>query len=80
MTQNYRGNGNGPEPPQIDEVIRVIQDKITKNKSTVVFFGLLAIIGMWLFSCVYTVGVEEMGVVQRFGKRSEEHTSELQSH
>ena len=72
------GNGSGrkgPTPPDIDEIIRNIQDKIKKfmpgsaqggNKP--ILFGLLVLVIVWALSGLYRVLPDEQGVVLRFGK------------
>ena len=69
------GSGRGPIPPNIDELIRDIQEKIKKflpggastgNKP--IFFGLIALIIIWAFTGLYRVLPDEQGVVLRFGK------------
>ena len=61
-----RGNGSG-EPPSIEEVIKKIQDRL-KGRFPVLWIALVIILGAWMLTCVFTVGVNEVGVVQRFGK------------
>jgi len=69
------GSGRGPTPPNIDELIRDIQEKIKKflpggastgNKP--IFFGLIALIIIWALTGLYRVLPDEQGVVLRFGK------------
>jgi membrane protease subunit HflK len=69
------GSGKGPRPPDIDELIKNIQDKIkrflpggsaTGNKP--IFFGLVILIIVWALSGLYRVLPDEQGVVLRFGK------------
>jgi len=73
------GNGSGrrPTPPDIDEIIRKIQDTIKKflpgrsksndnNKAIILGLVILAII--WAASGLYRVSPDEQGVVLRFGK------------
>ena len=74
-----RGNGpgRGPIPPDIDAIIRKIQDTIKKflpggsksggnNKAIILGLVILAII--WAASGLYRVSPDEQGVVLRFGK------------
>ena len=65
----------GPTPPDIDAIIRDIQNKINKflpggSKSGGKPIGLILIILLfvWLASGLYRVGPDEQGVVLRFGK------------
>ena len=69
------GSGKGPRPPDIDAIIRDIQNKINKflpggSKSGGKPIGLILIILLfvWLASGLYRVGPDEQGVVLRFGK------------
>ena len=69
------GSGKGPTPPNIDAIIRDIQNKINKflpggSKSGGKPIGLILIIlvFVWLASGLYRVGPDEQGVVLRFGK------------
>ncbi len=69
------GSGRGPTPPDIDKLIRNIQEKIknflpggasTGNKP--IFFGLIVLIIIWALTGLYRVLPDEQGVVLRFGK------------
>jgi len=69
------GSGRGPTPPDIDKLIRNIQEKIKKflpggastgNKP--IFFGLIVLIIIWALTGLYRVLPDEQGVVLRFGK------------
>ena len=69
------GSGRGPVPPNIDEIIRNIQEKIKKflpggiaggNKP--LLFGLIIIAIIWALSGLYRVLPDEQGIVLRFGK------------
>ena len=69
------GSGRGPTPPNIDKLIRDIQEKIKKflpggastgNKP--IFFGLIVLIIIWALTGLYRVLPDEQGVVLRFGK------------
>ena len=72
------GNGSGrkgPTPPDIDEIIRNIQDKINKFMSggaakggKPIIFGLIILLVIWSLSGLYRVLPDEQGVVLRFGK------------
>jgi membrane protease subunit HflK len=72
---NGNGSGRGPTPPDIDALIRGIQEKIKKflpggSSSGGKPIGLILIIiaFVWLASGLYRVGPDEQGVVLRFGK------------
>ena len=71
------GNGSGsgrPIPPNIDEVIKKIQDLIKKfipgntSGGKPLILGLVILIALWAFSGLYRVLPDEQGVVLRFGK------------
>ena len=69
------GSGRGPVPPNIDEIIRNIQEKIKRflpsgstggNKP--LLFGLIIVAIIWALSGLYRVLPDEQGIVLRFGK------------
>ena len=71
------GNGSGSrrEPPNIDELIRNIQNKINKfmpgGKSgggKPIVLGLIILLVIWVLSGLYRVLPDEQGVVLRFGQ------------
>jgi membrane protease subunit HflK len=69
------GSGKGPTPPDIDAIIRDIQNKInkflpggSKSGGKPIVLGLIIIGFIWLASGLYRVGPDEQGVVLRFGK------------
>ena len=55
----------GPTPPQMDEVVKNLK-KIKLPGGPLVFVLLLVILG--IYTSVYKIDTEEVGVVQRFGK------------
>tara|TARA_Y100000034_G_scaffold49867_1_gene61576 strand:- start:831 stop:1937 length:1107 start_codon:yes stop_codon:yes gene_type:complete len=72
--KNGSGRG-GQKPPNIDEVIKKIQDLISKlipsgkaGGSKPIILGLVVLIAIWAFSGLYRVLPDEQGVVLRFGK------------
>jgi membrane protease subunit HflK len=69
------GSGRGPTPPDIDAIIKDIQNKINRflpggSKSGGKPIGLILIVLLfvWLASGLYRVLPDEQGVVLRFGK------------
>jgi len=71
------GNGGfrrGPTPPDIDEIVRKIQNTINrfmgggKGGSKPIIFGLIVLAIVWALSGLYRVLPDEQGVVLRFGK------------
>jgi len=71
------GNGGfrrGPTPPDIDEVIKKIQNTINrffgsgKGGTKTLLFGLIILVVIWALSGLYRVLPDEQGVVLRFGK------------
>ena len=72
--RNGSGRG-GQKPPNIDEVIKKIQDLISKlipggkaSGSKPIILVLVVLIAIWAFSGLYRVLPDEQGVVLRFGK------------
>ena len=71
------GNGGfrrGPTPPNLDEVIKKLQDTINKftgggkGGSKPIVLGITILIVLWALSGLYRVLPDEQGVVLRFGK------------
>ena len=69
------GSGRGPTPPDVDKIIREIQEKIKKflpggsssgGKQAILVLIILGLV--WLASGLYRVLPDEQGVVLRFGK------------
>ena len=72
--RNGSGRG-GQRPPNIDEVVKKIQDLIKKfipggksGSSRPIILGLILLIVIWAASGLYRVLPDEQGVVLRFGK------------
>ena len=57
--------GRRPTPPQVDDVIKNIK-KIKIPGGPIIF--LLLIVALGIYSSVYVVDTDEVGVVQRFGR------------
>ena len=69
------GSGRGPTPPDIDAIIKDIQNKInkflpggSKSGGKPIVLILIILLFVWLASGLYRVGPDEQGVVLRFGK------------
>ena len=69
------GSGRGPRPPDIDEIIRSIQNTIkrflpggSKSGGKTIILGLIILGFIWAASGLYRVLPDEQGVVLRFGK------------
>ena len=76
------GNGNGdggfrggPRPPDVEELIRKVQEKIKKflpggsaSGGRPIILGLVVLAVIWVASGLYRVLPDEQGVVLRFGK------------
>ena len=72
---NGNGSGRGPIPPDIDKIIREIQNKIknflpggSASGSKPIGLILLILVFVWIASGLYRVLPDEQGVVIRFGK------------
>jgi membrane protease subunit HflK len=72
---NGNGSGRGPTPPDIDKIIRELQNKIknflpggSASRGKPVGLILLILVFVWLASGLYRVLPDEQGVVIRFGK------------
>jgi membrane protease subunit HflK len=69
-----RGQGGGPTPPDLEEILRQGQERLRRILpggsvgGTGLVLVLLAIIGLWFASGIYRVQPDEQGVVLRFGK------------
>lgn len=63
-TYGSGGGGNGEEPPPLDDII----DQFKKFKMPGGFLIILLLVIVFGSSVVHTIGANELGVVQRFGK------------
>lgn len=66
LQQQKQGRGGGPSP-QMDEVFQKLRDMKGKYQGSwiIVIIIIILIAG---YTMIYTVGVDEVGIVQRFGK------------
>lgn len=64
------GRGGFDKQPPLEEWIRNIQDKFKEKMPKVhgAWIAVVIVAFIWALTGVYTVGVDEVGVVQRFGK------------
>ena len=73
------GNGNGgfrrgPTPPNVDEIVKNIQNKINRffpgggSGNKPIILALVLVVILWALSGLYRVLPDEQGVVLRFGK------------
>jgi membrane protease subunit HflK len=64
----WQNNPRGASPElQIEEIIKRIRQIFSKGFSGI-WLVVLVVVGLWCFSCFYTIQPGEVGVVQRFGK------------
>jgi len=69
--------GEGGLPPELEKILKNIT-KGFKGGRLNILFVILAIVAIWIvFSCAYTVGVDEVGIIQRFGKYAKTTTPGL---
>ena len=73
--RNGDGFRRGPTPPNVDEIIRKVQERIKKffpggsaSGGKPLMFGLIILLVVWALSGLYRVLPDEQGVVLRFGK------------
>lgn len=60
--------GNGGLPPELDKILKSITG-VFKGGSFNILIIIAAVVVLWIaFSCAYTVGVDEVGIIQKFGK------------
>ncbi len=67
---NGRGGSNGPEQPDLDELLRQAREQFgggMGGQSNFIPLIIIVIIGLWFASGIYFVQPGERGVVQRFG-------------
>lgn len=68
--------GPGGTPPDLEDILRKGQDQLKKvmpggsgggGGAPLYIIGALALVGFWLFQCIYTVQPDELAVEMRFG-------------
>lgn len=67
------GGGGGPQPPDLEEVLRRGQDRVRRWMPSMrgprgIIILILVAIGIWLLTGFYRVEPDEQGVVLRFGE------------
>ncbi len=69
LQQKSRGPGGSPGgPPRMDEIFEKIRGAMIKFPGGIPIIVIAVILLFLASSCFYTVGVDEAGVVQRFGR------------
>ena len=58
------------EPPDIDAILKKIKEQFKNSGYTGAIVAGIVVIGLFAFSCFFSVQADEVGVVQRFGKYS----------
>jgi len=62
------GRDNSGLPPEFDKILKSITKGFKGGRFNILII-IAAIVLIWIvFSCAYTVGVDEVGVIRRFGK------------
>jgi membrane protease subunit HflK len=79
------GGNHGPQPPNIEELIRRVQDRIRKlipggGGGGIILAAAAVILVLWAATGIYRVGPDELGVVQRFGAYRETTVPGLHYH
>ncbi|RLB79915.1 MAG: FtsH protease activity modulator HflK [Deltaproteobacteria bacterium] len=67
LQQQKKGPGGGG-PPNMEEIFEKVKNARTKFPRGIGFIVIIILIFILGYSSFYTVGVDEVGVVQRFGK------------
>jgi membrane protease subunit HflK len=80
------GGGRGPQPPNLEELIRRIQDRMRRivpgggGGGGIVLIAFAVILVLWSATGIYRVGPDELGVVMRFGAYHETTVPGLHYH
>ena len=79
------GGGGGPQPPDLEEVLRRGQDRVRRWVPSMrgprgIFILVLIAIGIWLLTGFYQVKPNQEGVVLRFGEWTKTTTPGLNYH
>jgi membrane protease subunit HflK len=83
-----RGGGGGSNQPNVEELIKQAQEKLKRilpkgpggSSPNLLFYGLGAIVLLWILSGIYRVQPGEQGVVMRFGAYVDTAESGLHYH
>lgn len=74
------GGGRGPQPPDLEDILRRGQNRFRRAmpggglSGSMIALGVCILLAVWAFTGLYTVQPEEEGVVLRFGKPRGEPT------
>jgi membrane protease subunit HflK len=80
------GGGRGPQPPNLEELIRRMQDRLRRfvpggsGGGGIVLVAFAVILVLWSATGIYRVGPDELGVVMRFGAYHETTVPGLHYH
>ncbi|MBF0213660.1 MAG: FtsH protease activity modulator HflK [Magnetococcales bacterium] len=68
-----QGGGVPPQPPDIDQIVRMLKERMQHQSPVVKFWPVLVVVamGVWMATGIYVVGPDENGVVLRFGRHVE---------
>ena len=62
------GKGDGGLPPEFEKMLKTITQVFKGGRFNILYI-IIAFLAIWIvFSSIFTVGVDEVGVIQRFGK------------
>ena len=60
--------GDGGLPPEIEKIFKNMTSGLKGGRFNIVIIIAAILLAWIMFSSAYTVGVDEVGVIQRFGK------------
>ncbi|MBF0340399.1 MAG: FtsH protease activity modulator HflK [Magnetococcales bacterium] len=68
-----QGGGASPQPPDMDEIVRVLKERFQSQAPMLRIwpFLLVIVLAVWMATGIYVVGPDENGVVLRFGRHVE---------
>jgi membrane protease subunit HflK len=62
------GGGDGGLPPEIEKILKKVTSIFKGGRFNILIIIGAIVLGWIVFSSAYTVGVDEVGVIQRVGK------------